>query len=300
MLTGSGKDIRMPHTKRKMISGKTGLIAHLGVPMESFKAPMIYNPFFEEHGIDVVVMPMGCETKDYPGFLRLLFKLRNIKGALITMPHKVQTVELLDEASIAVKIAGACNAVRPGPGGTLIGDLFDGVGFSRGVKRQGRKIEGASALIIGSGGVGSAIAASLAKAGTARLGLFDLRSKATEALADRLHRHYPSLELTVGSNDPVGWDMVVNATPLGMNGDDPMPLDVDRLEPSTFVGEVVMSKDRTPFLAAASTRGCQTQIGTDMLFEQIPAYLDFFGLPTTTPDNLRRLARIADSKTPSR
>ena len=85
---------------------------------------------------------------------------------------------------------------------------------------------------------------------------------------------------------------MVNATPMGMNEGDPLPVDMSRLDPGTFVGEVVMKQAITPFLAAAQKRGCEVQVGTDMLFEQIPAYLEFFGFPTTTPDRLRALAQI--------
>ena len=275
-----------------MISGRSGLIAHLGLPTESFKAPMIYNPYFEERGIDVVVMPMGCPAENYPDFLRLLFKLENIKGALVTMPHKVTTVSLLDEASLTVQVAGACNAVRLGEDGALIGDMFDGEGFLSGLERKGRTVAGASALLVGCGGVGSAIAASLAKEGLARLALFDVNATSAQSLAERLGQHFPKVELLLGSNDPAGYEIVVNATPLGMNEGDPLPFDVDRLQPSTFVGEVVMKQEHTPFLRAALTRGCEIQVGTDMLFEQIPAYLEFFGLPVAAPDELRRLAQI--------
>jgi shikimate dehydrogenase len=93
-----------------------------------------------------------------------------------------------------------------------------------------------------------------------------------------------------GSNDPDGFDLVVNATPMGMNAGDPMPMDVSRIASTTFVGEVVMKTEMTAFLAAAAERGCRVQIGTDMLFEQIPAYLEFFGMPSTTPEELRSLA----------
>jgi shikimate dehydrogenase len=275
-----------------MISGRTHVIAHLGVPTESFKAPMIYNPYFEERGIDAVVMPMGCEAEDYPAFLRLVFRLRNIAGALITMPHKVCTVGLLDESSTTVKVCGACNAVRRDAEGRLVGDMFDGEGFVRGVLRKGRRIEGASALVVGSGGVGSAIAASLANTGARRLGLCDTRAESAAKLANRLRAHYPELEVVAGDKDPKGYDIVVNATPLGMNDGDPLPTDVNRIDPSTFVGEVVMKQEETPFLAAARARGCMIQVGTDMLFEQIPAYLEFFGFPSTTPEELRRLAKI--------
>jgi shikimate dehydrogenase len=182
--------------------------------------------------------------------------------------------------------------VKTEKGSKLVGDMFDGEGFVRGVLRKGMTLHGASCLVVGSGGVGSAIAASLAKAGVARIGLFDLNTASCAALAARLNGNYPSLVVEVGSNDPVGFDLIVNATPLGMEAGDPLPLDVSRIAPTTFVGEVVMKTEMTAFLQAAKARGCHIQIGTDMLFEQIPAYLEFFGFATTSADNLRHLARL--------
>src|SRR3979411_592111 len=163
-----------------MISGKTTLIAHLGYPTESFKAPMIYNPWFEKAGIDAIVMPMGVTPSDYPQVLESLFRLTNIRGALVTMPHKVTTVALLDEATPTVQIAGSCNAILRRPDGSLLGDMFDGAGFVRGVQRSGHRLEGARALVVGCGGVGSAIAASLAAAGIATIGLFDANLGASQ------------------------------------------------------------------------------------------------------------------------
>jgi shikimate dehydrogenase len=276
-----------------MISGKTTLVAHIGYPTESFKAPLIYNPWFDRHGVDAVVVPMGCRGEDYPVFLKAVFRLTNIRGALITMPHKVTTVGLLDEASTAVQIAGSCNAVLLRSDGTLLGDMFDGTGFTRGLKRKGLRLAGANCLVVGAGGVGSAIVASLAAEGAGAITLFDTHAASAEALATRLRAHYPSLEVRVGTSDPAGYDLVVNATPLGMKAADPLPFDVARLEPSTFVGEVVMKQEITPLLQAARDRGCRFQVGTDMLFEMIPAYLEFFGFGTTTPDELRSVAKIA-------
>jgi shikimate dehydrogenase len=276
-----------------MIKGTTRLIGHLGYPTESFKAPMIYNPYFQREGIDAVVVPMGCRSADYPDFLKLFFRLSNAHGALVTMPHKVTTTGLVDVLSPTAAIAGACNAVRLEVDGRLSGDMFDGEGFVRGVLRKGHKLNGARALVVGAGGVGSAIAASLAKAGVAELGLFDMQATNAEELGQRLTTHYPTLRVTTGSNDPDGFDIVVNATPLGMKPGDPLPVDIARLSASAFVGEVVMAQEITPFLAAARARGCAVQVGTDMLFEQIPAYLEFFGLPSTTAEDLRAVARLA-------
>jgi shikimate dehydrogenase len=276
-----------------MINGETILIAHVGYPTTTFKAPMICNPYFEKMGLNAVVMPMGVKAEEYTSVISALFRLTNIRGAMITMPHKVATVALMDELSITAKIAGACNAILLRPDGTLLGDMFDGEGFVRGMVRKGRKAEGARALVVGSGGVGSAIAASLAGAGVSSLGLFDVNAAATDSLAMRLRLHYPKLQLEIGSRDAAGYDIVVNATPMGMSDDDPLPIEIDRIASSAFVGEVVMKREVTSFLRAARAKGCDTQVGTDMLFEQIPGYLEFFGFPTTTADELRAVARIS-------
>lgn len=272
------------------ISGTTRLIAHVGYPTSGFRSPLIYNPWFAAQGIDAVVMPMGVERPLWPDLIRPLFRLRNIIGALVTMPLKVDTAAMVDELSVTARIAGACNAVRATPDGRLEGEMFDGEGFVAGMRRAGRDPTGRRALVVGAGGVGSAIAASLAGAGVAALTLHDVNAPAAEALAARLRRHYPALALATGSTDPAGHDIVVNATPLGMHEGDKLPLEAARLAPSTFVGEVVLRPEPTPLLRAALARGCQVQQGEDMLFEQIPAYLAWFGLGPATPAQLREVA----------
>jgi len=274
------------------IDGHTELIFHIGFPTHSFKSPLIYNPYFEKEGINAMVVPMGCQAEHYPAFLKAAFQLTNVRGALITMPHKVTTVGLLDAVSPAVKVTGACNAVKRDRQGRLFGDMFDGVGFVRGVKRKGFDLTGKRVMVVGTGGVGSAIAASLAAEKITAISLFDVNSAACEGLAQRLVNEYPHIQVNTGSNDPDGHDLVVNATPMGMNEGDPLPMDVARIAPETFVGEVVMRNEMTAFLLAAQKKGCSVQTGSDMLFEQIPAYLEFFGFQNTTPEVLRSVALL--------
>ena len=276
-----------------MINGDTKLIAHVGYPTTTFKSPMIYNPWFDKNKINAAVVPLGVKREDFAVDFPAICSFSNFHGALITMPHKVAVIDLLDTVSTAVKVAGSCNAVRRNAEGRLEGDMFDGEGFVRGVARNGGTIQSKRVLVVGTGGVGSAIAASAAGAGAAEVALYDVHSQSAQELANRLQLHYPALRVAVGSNDPEGFDVVVNATPLGMKPGDPMPLDVSRLSPSTFVGEVVLKQETTSFLAAAKARGCPTQVGVDMLFEQIPAYLEYFGFPSTTAADLRGVAEIA-------
>jgi len=277
-----------------MINGRTELIAHLGYPTETFTAPMIYNPWFASRGINAVVIPLGVRSENYAAFLRPLFRLSNIRGALVTMPHKVTTVGLLDEAAVAVQVAGSCNAILRRADGSLYGELFDGIGFVRGAKRKGFNFSGADCLIVGTGGVGSAIAAAIAAEDPGSIGLFDVDAAAAERLAARLRRHFPGLAIGLqDNNDPAGYCLVVNATPLGTAADDPLPFDATRLDSDVFVAHVLLTAQLTLLLRLAAQRGCRYLVGTDMLFEQIPAYLEFFGYGTATPDELREAARIS-------
>jgi shikimate dehydrogenase len=276
-----------------LITGHTQLIAHIGYPTGTFKSPMIYNPYFAKAGINAVVVPMGCRPDNFVALLTSLFALTNLCGALITMPHKVSVVDLLDESSDTVKVAGSCNAVKKNAQGQLVGDMFDGEGFVRGLLRQKVNPVGQRALINGCGGVGSAIAASLAKAGVTQLQLHDLDSSNASSLARRINQYIPQCHAMVGAPDPHGFDIIVNCTPLGMNDTDPLPFDVKRIAASTYVGEVVMKTELTPLLVAAKNLGCRHQVGIDMLFEQIPAYLEFFGLPGASPEVLRDVAQLS-------
>ena len=275
-----------------MITGQTQLLPLFGYPTHAFKAPLIYNPWFERNDIDAVVVPMGVKPEDYPVVMKSVFALTNVPGALVTMPHKITTAGLVDELSTAAKIAGSCNAVLKRPDGTLLGDMFDGAGFTRGLRRKGFAFAGAECLVVGSGGVGSAIAASLAAEGVAAITVHDAFPESAAGLVDRLRQHYPKLAARTGTNRAAGYDLVVNATPLGLPGD-PLPMDLSDLSASTFVGEVVMKQEMTPLLQAARARGCRYQIGVDMLYEMIPAYLEFFGFGRTTTEELREIAQVA-------
>ena len=231
----------------------------------------------QRRGIDAAVVPFGVRREDFAHAFPQICRFTNVIGALITMPHKIAVVEMIDEVSTAVQIAGSCNAVLRSADGRLIRDMFDGEGFVRGVASNGGSLFGKRLLIVGAGGVGSAIAASSAAQGPAEIALYDVDGAAMDSLADRLREAYPLLKVSTGSNDPSGSDVVVNATPLGMKPGDPMPLDVTRLAPDLRRG----GRDETGddrLSRRGAERGCQTQVGVDMLFEQIPSLSRVFRL----------------------
>ena len=272
-----------------VVSGTTTLYAHLGDPIDIVKSPFIYNPWFRLRGIDAAVIPMGLRSVDFVPAIATLRAITNLHGLIVTMPHKIAIVPLLDSRSDAVEAAGSCNAVVRRPDGTLHGELFDGLGFVAGLVRRGFAVRATRCLVVGAGGVGSAIAAALAAGGAAEIVIHDTSADAAGRLASRLDSHYPGTRTLVGGNDAAGHDLVVNASPLGMHETDPLPVDVRRLAPATFVGEVVMKTAMTPLLEAAAKRGCRYQIGLDMLYEQIPLYLQLFGYGRPSPDELRAI-----------
>jgi DNA-binding transcriptional LysR family regulator len=138
-----------------------------------------------------------------------------------------------------------------------------------------------------------AIAAAIAAERPGSIALFDIREAAAEGLATRLRRHYPEVPVRLATNHPAGYRLVVNATPLGMGAGDPLPFALDRVDPGALVGDVVLGAGTTTLLQEAARHGCRTLVGTDMLFEQIPAYLEFFGYGHATTDELRAVAKIS-------
>jgi shikimate dehydrogenase len=270
-----------------LIRGSTRLYPVIGSPVSQVRAPSVYNPYFERKGIDAIVVPIEVSPQVFPEYLKTMLRAPNIPGAMVTVPHKLATVNVLDDYSKAVRVAGACNAVLRRPDGTLYGDLFDGAGFVRGLKRWGVESSGMRCLIVGTGGVGAAIAASLADGGVQSITLSDLRAVSADALADRLRKFHPDLDVHVGPSDVAGYDLVVNGTPLGMKPDDPLPFELHNLSPSTLVADAVMKPDMTRLLREARARGCKIQLGREMLFEQAPLYLEFFGFGPVSSDELR-------------
>lgn len=265
------------------IRGTTLLYPVLGSPVAQVQAPMLYNALFSATRLDMACVPIEIAPEDYPVVFKALFRARNVPGAMVTIPHKTATVGLLDAYSDAVRIAGACNAVVRRPDGALYGELFDGIGFVRAAEKRGFSVTGARCLIVGAGGAGAAIAAALATAGVGAIRLHDTRTAHAEALAARLRSHFPHTDLHAGANALAGFDLVVNATPLGMEAADPLPIDVAQIMQRMIIAEIVMKREITPMLEAARARGCRIVLGKEMLQEQMPLYLDFFGLaPATT------------------
>jgi shikimate dehydrogenase len=273
----------------RMISGSTKLYAMLGTPLTRVRAPALFNAHFQRTGADAVMIPVEVVV-DYPALFRELFRVPNAAGAMITFPYK-RCIDVIGDVSPRSVVAQACNVVVKRADGTLYGDIFDGEGFARGLKRAGFAFADARCLVVGSGGAGAAIAAALVDFGAAFVAVTSRNKPASTAVAERLKRYAAGRCRTdVVGNDPEGFDLVVNATPLGMNDGDPFAFDINRIEPGTMVADLVMGQE-TMLLRAAAAKGCQIQPGTKMLFEQLSPVSQFWGYAGADFDDVLALVK---------
>lgn len=278
------------------ISGTTRIFPVIGYPVEQVRAPALFNAYFERHGIDARVVPLKVKPDDYVAAVRLLMAIENVGGIFVSIPHKPMTVDAVDQASPRALLAGACNAVYRGADGRIMGDLIDGEGFIRAFDRTCGSTpfpwRQARALVVGSGGVGCAVAESLAGRGIGELAIYDTRADQADALRDRLAAAFPGTAFAIGAPQAAGYDVVVNCTPLGMDPADPLPFALDGVAPSCIVADCVMKIEMTHLLASAQRKGCRIQKGKEMMIEQSPLYLELFGWPAVSSEAFRELGAL--------
>lgn len=251
------------------ITGHTALFAILADPVVHVKAPERLNRLWADQGFDGTMVPMQVPAEDLEAVVAGLRRMRNLQGLVITMPHKRAMAALCDELGPQARGVGAVNIVHRRVDGSLVGEVIDGIGFVAGLREAGLDPAGRSVYIAGAGGASSAIGSALADAGIARLTLANRTAETARRLADRLMAAHPSLPVSVGTRSPAGHDLVVNATSLGMQPGDPLPLDTDALDADQVVCEVIMQPAETPLLKAAAARGCRVQPGAPMLAAQL-------------------------------
>ena len=264
-----------------VITGSTDVYLILGDPVEQVRAPETFNPLFAAFGSNAVLLPVLVAPADLSAFVKSVFLAKNIKGLWVTMPHKEAIVGALDSCSELAQIAGAVNAVRRNEQGQLEGGLFDGEGLLDSLRYFDMDYAGKRVLILGAGGAAAAIAASLAlprPGGAAgEIAFYNPIPEKAQQLAQRIQDATGTTLRVMPSNDPAGFDLVINASPLGMTNADPLPCDPARLEQHAGVMDIVMKNQPTPWVRAARARGLNAQPGFEMLIQQTHLYLDFFG-----------------------
>jgi shikimate dehydrogenase len=256
-------------------SGATRVIFIVGDPIAQVKSPHGMTEALRARGADVIVVPVQVTPADIDAFFALAERMPNVDGLIVTVPHKFAAARLCSRVTPRARSIGAANVVRRAADGHWEADMCDGEGYIAGLRHAGCEPRGKRTLLVGAGGAGSAVAHALVDAGVAALALHDADASRLDALAAKL-RAYGPLAPVIGSTDPAGFELVINATPMGMKPDDPPPVRVERLSPVAFVGDVVTMPAVPPLIEAARARGLGTMSGAGMFDAVRDRMVSFF------------------------
>lgn len=263
------------------INGSTDVYVIPGYPVANVRVPALFNAVFARFHINAVLVPARVAARDLAVFLKASFLAQNIRGMVIAPPHKPLIVDLLDGCGLFGRVAGSVNAVRRLDNGSLEGDLFDGEGFVGALDYFNVPFRGKRVLILGAGVSAAAIGVALAEGGTVdgaeHIAFFDPVAGKAIGLATRLDAFFDAEVTAAVSSDPAGYDVLVNATQSGLEPGDAMPCDVSRMESHAALFDILLRGQPTALVRAARARGLNAQAGFEMLVQQIPCYLDYFG-----------------------
>jgi len=255
--------------------GATRIYPILGDPIAQAKSPGGLTRAFRQAGHDAIVVPLQVKPEYIGQFLRMLNDVANVDGIVATVPHKFAAFAHAASATDRAHLIGSANILRRRPEGGWHADMIDGLSLVQAIGKAGGDIGGRRCLLAGAGGAGCAIGLELLNAGAAALSVHDADDARRDRLAALLNTAHPG-RVAVGSADPAGFDVIVNATPSGMRADDLPPVMFDRLAPGMFVADVITAPEMTPLLIAARARGCGVSTGVAMFEESVQLMFDFF------------------------
>lgn len=272
------------------IDGNTKIVGIIAAPIAHVRTPQLFNASVRKQGLNAVCVPFHVTPKHLATFLAGLQTTQSLVGLVVTIPHKESVVAACGELTDTARLVGSVNAMRfDRDKGIWAGGNFDGDGFVAGLRERGHGLEGKRVLQLGAGGAGKSMAYAIAREGPAELVIHNRSPAKAAELAARLREAVAGVRIAVGSDDPTGFDVIVNATALGLRDTDALPVSVDLLAPGTLVCEAVVRDRDTPLLAAARERGCWVHHGQWMLYGQIVEIARFMDIPLAAEHVARTL-----------
>lgn len=256
------------------INGSTRVFAIMGDPIAQVRSPQDFTERFATAGMNAVFIPAHIREHEFdqvaPGFL----KLANLAGLVITLPYKARMLPFCSRVGRAAEVIGAVNVMRREPDSSWTGDMFDGVGFVWAAQSKA-DLRRRRVLQFGAGGAGSGIAYSLAEAGVASIDLSDPRRERVQVLIDRLTPAFPNCRFAEATSERTGYDMIVNASTVGMRPGDGLPGEIGALTCNSIVGEVVNSEAPTALEQLAIEQGCPHVRGLEMHAAQMDTLMHY-------------------------
>lgn len=261
-------------TQTLQLDGATRILAIVGDPIAQVKSPAGVSAALQQQGRNAILVPSHVSPANLDAYVKGISLAGNLDGIIVTVPHKFAMYAQCSSSSDRARRLGAVNVMRRNADGSWHGDMCDGAGYVAAMRAAGCQPEGKRALLVGAGGAGSAIALALLENGVSELAIHDADSSRRDQLINRLNASFPG-QLAIGSHDPSGFAIAINASPTGMQASDPLPIDAGKLDGSMFVGDVITAPAVTPLIESARALGCQTVVGGDMFAAVRELMLDF-------------------------
>lgn len=259
-------------------SGHSHIWALLAHPVGHVRAPAVMNPLVEKAGRDAFLVPFHVLPDDLEPTVRQLVRIRNLRGFVVTMPHKAAMAALSAELGPNATLTGTANTVRIEEDGRLVGEIFDGVGLVAAANANGLPPAGRRVLLLGAGGAARAIAFALAAEDVASLTIANRTVGKAEELAAAVSRHFPNVPVAAGPADASGQDLVIQATSLGLKPGEALPLDPATFQAGCGLFDIITARE-TELMAAAKARGCRVVGGVPMIEHQAALQIEFLRPP---------------------
>ncbi|MGP9724464.1 shikimate dehydrogenase family protein [Corynebacterium sp. AOP40-9SA-29] len=256
------------------ISGATRLFPIIGDPVRYVESPKWLTQTFAARGHEGICVPLEVPDGTLDVVMAGLTASPNVDGILVTMPHKHAAFGYCSTSSERARRPGVVSVMRRNADGSWHGDMLDGLAFVKAQEDRGATIGDSRVLLVGAGSAGSAIAIALLAAGVRELVVHDTDPGRISALRDIVGSEDRD-RFNAGDNDPTGFDLVFNATPLGMNDGDPLPVNPELLTSEMFVGDVIAGHGVTGLIASARDAGCKTATGGQMVEAVQDLMVDF-------------------------
>lgn len=273
------------------VSSATRVLALLGDPVAHSLSPVIQNEAFRDAEVDGVYVALRTREEDLRPLMVALSRAGG--GGNVTLPHKERAATVVDRPSDAVRRTGACNTFWGGEDGEIHGDNTDVEGFRRALEDlMGRPPRGARTLLLGAGGAARAALVALLDDGVAEVQILNRSTERARAVARRIGGERVRVVEAPTDVHGKGFDLVVNATRLGLSDDDPLPLELSVLERAGVVMDMVYGAGDTAFVRAARKLGIRAEDGGSMLVRQAAvAFERWWGEPGPIESMEAALAR---------
>ena len=258
----------------------------IGDPIDKVRTPDILTRLYATDGFDMDVHARGVATGETD---QVCFDMRNdldLVGLLITMPHKNAFAGIVDDLTSTARTLGSINCARREASGRWLGAQFDGTGLTGALDNAGVSLQSARVLLMGAGGAGLAIADALSRQQIDRLDIFELDGERRRS-ARRILRNRSAVSVVDCPTGKASYDVVINATPLGMDASDPSPIDVETLRDGCVVADIVADPAETTLVRDATAAGIRVITGRDMVEAQAPLIYAFLTRQISSETEIR-------------